>query len=417
MRRDPTPIVNTFTSFSQCCASISEPAQSISELMNRRHPETPTHTPSRLAPDKEDPDDEDDDTPGRNSPDDEGGDPDDEPDHNEDDGLNAQDRIFMRLSEAINNLARNNQCTSFSDDSKVKVHEPDTFDGSEPRKLRVFFVQCELNFQSKPKTFRSDRAKVNFAQSYLKGMALKWFEPDLLSGRLSSHPDWMDDYSEFMLELQTNFGPHDPSRDAEMQLEQLNMREGQCINKYIVEFQRLASQVHRWGDGALHRQFYNGLPAHIKDEISHMGKPATLSEFKTLAQTIDARYWECKGEISRETKSSSSNPPKPSTSDHASSHPSGSGNHRSGQDKSTQSASASTSSTPKALDLNTKLGKDGKLMAEERQRCLDKKLCLFCGGPGHTAQDCTKSTSCAAKGRAAMVTPETKQEASSKAKK
>jgi len=142
-------------------------------------------------------------------------------------------------------------------------------------------------------------------------MALEWFEPDLLSGQLSSRPDWMDNYSEFMLELQTNFRPHDPSRDAEMQLKQLNMREGQRINKYIVEFQRLASQVHGWGDGALHCQFYNRLPAHIKDKISRIGKPATLSEFKTLAQTIDAHYWERKGEISRETKSSSSNPPKP----------------------------------------------------------------------------------------------------------
>jgi hypothetical protein len=150
-----------------------------------------------------------------------------------------------------------------------------------------------------------------------------------------------------------------------------------------------------------------------------MGKPATLSEFKTLAQTIDARYWERMGEISRETKSSSSNPPKPSTSNRASSHPSGSGNHRSGQNKSAKPASASTSSAPKAPDLNTKLGKEGKLMAEESQRRLDKKLCLFCGGPGHTAQDCTKSTSHAAKGRAATVAPEkkTKQEASSEAKK
>jgi hypothetical protein len=256
--------------------------------MNRRHPETPTRTPSRLGLDDEDPDDEDDDTPGGNPPDDEGGDPDDEQDHNEDNGLNAQDRIFMRLSEAINNLARNNQRTSSSDDSKVKVCEPDTFDGSEPRKLHAFFVQCELNFQSKPKTFRSDRAKVNFTQSYLKGMALKWFEPDLLSDGLSSRPDWMGNYSKFMLELQTNFGPHDPSGDAEMQLEQLNMHEGQHINMYVVEFQRLASQVHGWGDGALRRQFYNGLPARIKDKISHMGKPITLSEFKTYTNTLDA---------------------------------------------------------------------------------------------------------------------------------
>jgi hypothetical protein len=374
-------------------------------------------TPSGLDLADEDPDDEDDDTPGGNPPNDEGGDLDDEPDHDEDNGLNAQDHIFMWLSEAINNLVRNNRCTSSSDNSKVKVHKLDTFDGSEPRKLHVFFVQCELNFQSKPKTFRSDQAKVNFAQSYLKGMALKWFEPNLLSDELSSRLDWMDDYSEFMLELQTNFGPHDPSRDAKMQLKQLNMHEGQCIYKYIVEFQRLASQVRRWGDGALHRQFYNGLPACIKDEISRMGKPATLSEFKTLAQTINAHYWERKGEISRETKSSSSNPPKPSTSDRASSHPSGSGNHRSGQNKSAKPASVSTSSTPKALDLNTKLGKDGKLTAKECQRHCDKKLCLFCGGPGQSAQDCTKSTSRAAKGHAAIVTPETKQVASSEAKK
>jgi hypothetical protein len=107
-RQDPTPIVNTFTSFSQHHASISGPAQSISKLMNCRHPETPMRTPSGLGLDDEDPGDEDDDTPGRNPPDDEGGDLDDEPDHNEDDGLNAQDRVFMRLSKAINNLVRNN---------------------------------------------------------------------------------------------------------------------------------------------------------------------------------------------------------------------------------------------------------------------------------------------------------------------
>jgi hypothetical protein len=148
-----------------------------------------------------------------------------------------------------------------------------------------------------------------------------------------------------------------------------------------------------------------------------MGKPATLLEFKTLAQTIDACYWECKGEISRETKSSSSNPPKPSTSDHANSHLSRSRNHRSRQNQSAKPVSASTSSAPKAQDLNTKLGKDRKLMAKECQRHFYKKLCLFCGRPGHSAWDCTKSTSHAAKGHAATVTPETKQEASFKAKK
>ena len=41
-------------------------------------------------------------------------------------------------------------------------------------------MQLELNFQDCAKAFRTGRAKVTFTQSYLKGMALEWFEPDLL---------------------------------------------------------------------------------------------------------------------------------------------------------------------------------------------------------------------------------------------
>ena len=52
-----------------------------------------------------------------------------------------------------------------------------------------------------------------------------------------------------------------------------------------------------------------------------------------------------------------------------------------------------------------KLGKDGKLTQEERQRRFANNLCLFCGGPGHTAGACPKKTSSAAKARAAQATP------------
>jgi hypothetical protein len=281
-------------------------ASSISEIINCPHPETLSCTPTIEHPEVLDLDNV---TvgPGGGPPDDDGnppwGDPhDDMDDDDEEEGLNAQDRVFLCLSQAINNLVHNTQKNSVTKGSKAKVQEPDMFDGSDPQKLWAFFVQCKLNFQNKPRAFCSDQAKVTFAQSYLKGMALEWFEPDLLSGDLNDQPDWMDDYSAFMLELQTNFGPHDPVGDAEMQLKQLYMRNGNRINKYIVEFQHLASQVRGWGDRALRRQFYNGLPARIKDEISHQGKPATLSEFKTLAQTIYAQYWEHKGEVSCESK-------------------------------------------------------------------------------------------------------------------
>ena len=85
--------------------------------------------------------------------------------------------IFNNLSHAIDRLAR---VSCPSESSCTKVHEPNTFDGTDSKKLRTFLVQCELNFQDRLKAFWTDHAKVTYAQSYLKGMALEWFKPDLL---------------------------------------------------------------------------------------------------------------------------------------------------------------------------------------------------------------------------------------------
>ena len=101
------------------------------------------------------------------------------------------------------------------------------------RKLQPFLVQCTLNFRNCPDAFSTDSAKVTFALSYLKGTALDWFEPSLTSGL---NPAWLDDYSNFVLELRRNFGPHDPKGKAEADLENLRMRDNQRIVKYLVDF-------------------------------------------------------------------------------------------------------------------------------------------------------------------------------------
>ncbi|KIO12101.1 hypothetical protein M404DRAFT_104243, partial [Pisolithus tinctorius Marx 270] len=151
--------------------------------------------------------------------------------------------------------------------------EPDTFDGTDAKKLRQFLVQCKLTFQNKPQTFCDDCRKVTFAQSYLKGMALKWFKPDLLlTGEPEDPPLWMDSWHEFVIELQSTFGPHDPVAEAESQLDHLTMKETHRINKYM---------------------------------ISQVGKPCTLEDLRCLAQDIDACYWERHEEVQRQNQSSS----------------------------------------------------------------------------------------------------------------
>ena len=113
---------------------------------------------------------------------------------------------------------------------------------------------------------------------------------------------WMDNYHQFISELKSNFSLHNPVGDMEHQLDNLCMKEGQKINKYIIEFNHLTGLVCGYSNGTLHHIFYSGLLDHIKDEISCVSKPCTLDDYHTLAQTINARYWECKSEISHQTK-------------------------------------------------------------------------------------------------------------------
>ncbi|KAG6327209.1 hypothetical protein ID866_11880 [Astraeus odoratus] len=248
-------------------------------------------------------------------------------------------------------------------------------------------------------------------------MALKWFELDLLSsGNPRSHPLWMDDWTEFVIKLQSTFGPHNPVADAKNQLNHLQMKENQHINKYVVKFNRLTSQVRGYGNGTLCHQFYSGLPNHIKDEICCVGKPCNLDDLHYLAQEINMHYWECKEEAQHANKSSStsnfsSNKPgssapnsgkgKPTTSSNASSSSGNANSSSSNKPKSSKGGNKLSNATSSNPDLASKLGKDGKLTLEERKQHLDNKLCMFCGDDGHFSNNFPKKVN---KGKAKACT-------------
>ena len=253
-------------------------------------------------------------------------------------------------------------------------------------------------------------------------MALKWFEPDLLGmDDPDARPLWMTSWHEFVIELQTTFSPHNPIADAEHQLDHLHMKDTHHVNRYVVDFNRIASEVQGYGDGALRHHFYSGLPDRIKDEISRIGKPRTLDGLRAIAQEIDARYWERKEEVARQNKTSTSTSTNTNTTSKSS------GKSEKSKSSSGNSAQPSSSSDPapkkpgKTPKLSDKLGKDGKLTSEERKRRFEQNLCMFCGGSSHKAKECPKSGSRAAKARSATTTTTTTSEAkptaSTKAKK
>ena len=117
----------------------------------------------------------------------------------------------------------------------TSVKQPDTFDGSDPKKLNNFILLCNLYFQNNP-TYSDDGAKVTFALTLLWGIALELFEPMLMS---KEDLAWENDWKNFLRMLRSQFGPIDPTADAADSINNLRMKDNQHILKYNIDFTRL----------------------------------------------------------------------------------------------------------------------------------------------------------------------------------
>ena len=209
----------------------------------------------------------------------------------------------------------------------------------------------------------------------------------------------MFSWPEFVHQLKVNFGPLDPVGDAEDDLEHQKMKDNQRFTKYNIEFNHLAAQC-KWEGAPLHWAYYKGLPAQIKDNLMCMGKGKDLKELQEFVLTINACYWKWHSELTHKQPQLKSNKPvdldKPSH---------GKSDKKPTSSNPSTSAMKSHGNTPsssmqKKSPLADKLEKDGKLMPEECQHCLDNNLCLFCSKSGHIAKECPKSSSTISKAKA-----------------
>jgi hypothetical protein len=161
------------------------------------------------------------------------------------------------------------------------------------------------------------------------------------------------------------------------------------------------------------------LPDRLKDKISWIRKPTALLELQDLVATLDQCYWERQAEISCDKKPSTAQPQKlnDKSSDNRSDNRSSSTqntNAKSGnqqqqsknkdQKKSSSGPSNFSSSRGKATSIADILGPDSKLKPKERQRRMDNKLCLCCGGTRHITHDCLKPSSSKPKPKAQAAT-------------
>ena len=154
---------------------------------------------------------------------------------------------------------------------KFNTWEP--FDGS-MGKLRAFFSQIELFFGFNVDRFPTDKHKVLFAGTYLRGPAFEWFN-SFFTDFLNIKPDKRDNntievtqnYSNFKNKLRQVFGVFDKEYSAEHRMQSLWLT-GSAAD-YASKFQQLAAQT-QWGAVPLVAQFYKGLKDRVKDDVAQV---------------------------------------------------------------------------------------------------------------------------------------------------
>jgi hypothetical protein len=250
--------------------------------------------------------------------------------------------------------------TPFSHTGKahIKFNKPPEFDGRDKKAANAFLTHLRLHFLATPHLFPSDKSKILFAATYLRGPAFAWFEPHLLV----DHDPLVQSWDAFQEAFLNSLGDPDRERTVTRELQTLVQTSSAAV--YTTEFFRLSAFL-KWNDEALQAQYYSGLKPEVKDALALSDKAFdTVQALSTFAIRLDNRLFERRKETRKASTSIPHNPPfAPSRTNYNPSGP-----------------------APMALDANRP--RFQSLSPEERQLRIRNGLCLYCGQKNHIAMYC-----------------------------
>lgn len=240
-----------------------------------------------------------------------------------------------------------------------RVKQPDTFTGRDPSKMRKFLTECAINFDNDPASFDDDRARVNFASSFLDDVALDWWQPYLLQApEHAIRSDW----SLFVQELNLYCGDRNLAETASAKIWSMTMHDRHQVSMHLVDFRKWAGHT-QYCDATLRDAFYRGLPERLKLLLTQTGKPATFEGMAMQALELDHYFWQHEAELGR----------------------------RPGIPRSDTRATTSKTPNPPALPPPVRQipASAGPITPAEHTRRRESNLCLWCGQAGHIRSNCT----------------------------
>lgn len=248
--------------------------------------------------------------------------------------------------------------------------KPEEFQGNRSN-FKAFVTQLALCFGANSSKFGSDKSKISFAASFLRGPAFDWLEPfiDDVTGEVM-----FKSYTEFLDGLKAGFADPDQYATAEREIEKLT--QSSSCSAYYSQFVTLIAQL-GWTEEAVKIHYFRrGLKEEIKDMLVGRDLPDITTEFASLCikldNQIEARSRE--KQISKKGAPTTSLTPLPPQLIKQNPSP------VSVQDYKTPiSYSTPSYATGDPMELDS---------ASRKAYRKANNLCTYCGAPGHWVKSC-----------------------------
>ena len=198
------------------------------------------------------------------------------------DTLTAQNvTLSQQLLATQNQLATGATTVGLPTFAKIKVNKPKEFHGSR-EDTSSFLAQCYLVFTSDPGLYSDPKLKINYAVSFLRGDAFKWYEAAIFRPRRT-----FASFDEFETLFKTTFGEDSSVSQDKAYADLQRLTQTRSCQAYSTKFVQLAARVLIDEQSKIHL-YKTGLKPEIKLHLIGLRpQPATLSDLMQAAVEYD----------------------------------------------------------------------------------------------------------------------------------
>jgi hypothetical protein len=214
-----------------------------------------------------------------------------------------------------------------------------------------------------PAAFSTDADKIMYAFQCMEGAPSRYVSV-YVNDPSSDSEGILTNYTKFLEVVGRVFGDQNNREDAEYKIQRLRQANAP-IHEYILKFRELAAQT-EWNTASLLARFKDGLSIEVKTILSPQWfRLATMED--TISAATQAQHSLQLQNRFRPRQSAQNNHPAP-------------------RRFVAPAAAPGASSGAGPMDLDAVSFK--KIAPEDRQRRMDLRLCLYCGGAGHQVRGC-----------------------------